>query len=91
MRLKKKQLTEQMAIFRPIEAPYALASLHVVLKARHMTPQQLFEWFLERDIDGSGTMEVEEFRHAILNELGLGLTEPQLDELSHTLDLDGSG
>jgi hypothetical protein len=91
LRLKKRQLTEQMAIFRPIEAPYALASLHVTLKARHMTPHQLFEWFLERDSDGSGTMEAEEFRHAIVNELGLGLTEPQVDELARALDRDANG
>lgn len=91
MRLKKKQLNEQMAIFRPLDASHALTSLHVCLQSRHMTPQQLFEWFLERDVDGSGTMEAGEFREAITNELGLGLTEPQLDELARALDRDGNG
>ena len=91
LRLKKKQLTEQMAIFRPIEASFALASLHTALMARHLTAHQLYDWFLERDADGSGTMEAEEFRHAIVNELGLGLTEPQVNELARALDRDDNG
>ena len=91
MRLKKKQLDEQMAIFRPIDPPYALASLHVALSARHMSAQQLFEWFLEKDTDGSGNLDADEFRNALLNELGLGLTEPQIKELARLLDHDGSG
>ncbi len=91
MRLKRKQLHDQMSLFRPCQPEGALRAMHAALSAKHMTPHQLFAWFMERDVDGSGTMERAEFDKCVMEDLNLGLTEPQLEQLAKVLDRDGNG
>ena len=91
MRLKREQLHDQMSMFRPCQPEGALRALYVALSAKHMNAQQLFAWFLERDADGSGTMERAEFKKCVMEDLNLGLTEPQLEQLAKVLDRDGNG
>ena len=90
-RLKRKQLHDQIEIFRPIDAQNALRALYVALASKHMTGSQLYEFFLDLDKDGSGTIDAEEFRHTMQKVLRLGLTGPQLDALAKKLDGDSNG
>ena len=90
-RLKRIQLHDQIEIFRPINAHDAMHALYVALASKHMTGPQLYEFFMDLDEDGSGTLDVEEFRHTMTTILRLGLTNPQLEVLAKTLDKDGNG
>ena len=90
-RLKQTALVEQIEMFRPIDAHNAMHALYVALAAKHMTGSQLYSFFLDLDKDGSGMIDSAEFRHTMQTILNLGLTNPQLDVLSRTLDKDGNG
>jgi Ca2+-binding EF-hand superfamily protein len=90
-RLKRKMLKDQIEIFRPIDARNALHALYVALSSKHMSESQLYEFFMDLDKDGSGTIDEAEFRHTMTKILRLGLTDPQLDVLAMTLDKDGNG
>ena len=50
----------------------------------------ILEAFNLFDNDGSGTISMEEFRKVMVNE-GAQMTDEEIDEIIHEVDLDGDG
>ena len=90
-RLKKLKRDQAREMFRPVDKEHAALALHLALKTRRVSVAKLVDFFLRNDKDGSGDLDVEEFKTAMNKDLKLGLGEQHLDALIHLLDRNHDG
>ena len=78
-------------MFRPVDREHAALALQLALKTRRISKSRLVNFFLKNDKDGSGDLDIDEFKVAMNKDLKLGLGEQHLDALIHLLDHNHDG
>ena len=90
-RLKKQKRDQAREMFRPVDKEHAALALQLALKTRRISKSRLVNFFLKNDKDGSGDLDIDEFKVAMNKDLKLGLGEQHLDALIHLLDHNHDG
>ena len=90
-RLKKLKRDQAREMFRPVDREHAALALHLALKTKRISNAKLVDFFLKNDTDGSGDLDIEEFKTAVNKDLKLGLGEQHLDALIDLLDHNHDG